>query len=54
MKDKIEELKQQFLTNEITDEINDEFDKYMNNIINEIENMKLCENKYSVKFDKRF
>ena len=45
-----ENLKQHFLTNEITDEINDEFKKYIDNIINEIENMQICENNYSVKF----
>ena len=49
-----EKLKQKFFTNEITDEINDEFNKYINSIMNEIENMKICENNYSVKFYEAF
>ncbi len=54
LRDIKENLKQQFFTNEITDEINDEFNIYIDSIINEIENMKICENKYSVKFYEAF
>ena len=49
-----EKLKQQFFTDEITDEIKDELKKYISSIMNEIENMKICENKYSVKFYESF
>ena len=49
-----EKLKEKFFTNEITDEINDEFKKYINSIMNEIENMKICVNKYSVKYYETF
>jgi len=54
LKDIKEKLKKQFFTNEITDEIKDEFKKYISSIMNEIENMKICENKYSVKFYETF
>ena len=50
----LEKLKQKFFTDEITDEIMDEFKKYINSIMNEIENMKICENQYSVKFYESF
>ena len=54
LRDIKEKLKQQFFTDEITDEIKDELKKYINIIMNEIENMKICENKYSVKFYETF
>ena len=49
-----ENLKQNFFYNENPEQINDEFEKYINSIINEIENMKICENKYSVKYYETF
>jgi len=54
LKDIKEKLKKQFFTDEIIDEIKDELKKYINIIMNEIENMKICENKYSVKFYEAF
>ena len=54
LKDIKEKLKQQFFTDEITDEIKDEIKKYISNIMNEINNMIICENKYSVKFYEAF
>ena len=50
LKDIKEKLKEQYFTDEIKDEIK----KYISSIMNEIENMKICENKYSVKFYESF